>query len=100
VESAAKEDAVNRSNERSPIGGDGRQGQQAHTGQTVGDLVGGQTTLCSDDSEQVSPGSRVAAVEKVLQRGEVGRRLVVNSEPAHHTAVRHPDAAGHRQCTS
>jgi hypothetical protein len=30
----------------------------------------------------VPPGSRVAAVEKVLQRGEVSRRLVhVNSEP-------------------
>jgi len=66
VESTAKEDAVNRSDDRSPIGGDSRQGQQAHTSQTVGDLVGTQTPLRRDDAKEARPGRRVAAVEKVL----------------------------------
>jgi hypothetical protein len=67
VESAAEEDAVNRSDDRSPIRGDGRQGQQSHNGQTVDDLAGTQTTLRSDEAEKVRPGARVAAVGKVLQ---------------------------------
>lgn len=76
MESATKEDAVNRADDRSPIGGDGRQGQQAHTNQTVGDLVSTQPPLRSDDAEEVPPGSRVATVEKLLQGGQVSWRLV------------------------
>lgn len=83
VEGAAKEDAVNRSDDRSPIGGDGRQSQQAHTGQAVGDLVGAQPPLRGDDPEEVRPSGGVAAVEKILQGGQVGRRLVhISIEPA------------------
>jgi hypothetical protein len=52
VEGAAKEDAVHRSDDWSTIGGDGRQGQQAHTGQAVGDLGGGRMPLRGDDAEQ------------------------------------------------
>ena len=81
--SAAKEDAVDRSDDGSAIGGDGRQGQQAHTGQTRGDLVSTQTSLRNDDAEKMRLGSRVATVEKILQRGEVTRRLVhMSIEPA------------------
>lgn len=83
VESAAKEDAVHRPDDWSPIGGDGRQRQQAYPGQALGDLLSTQPPLRGDNAEQVPPSSRVAAVEEVLQRGEVSRRLVhVTSEPA------------------
>lgn len=83
VESATKEDAVNRADDRSPIGGDGRQGQQAHPGQTVSNLVGSQPPFRGDDAEQVPPGGREAAVEQVLQGGQVRRRLAhLNIEPA------------------
>ena len=76
MERAAVEDAVHRPDDRPPVGGDRRQREQAHPGQALGDLLGGQAALRGEDPEQMRPGDVVAAVEQRLQRGEVGRRLV------------------------
>ena len=76
MERAAVEDAVNRTHDRPPVRGGGCERQQAHALQPLGHLLGAQPPLRRGDPAQVLPGSLVAAVEKVLQLGEVGRRLV------------------------
>jgi hypothetical protein len=76
VERAPVEDAVHRPDERAPVGGDRRERQQPHPAQARGDLLGVEPPLRRDDPAQVGAGRRVAAVEEVLQRREIGRRLV------------------------
>lgn len=63
MESAAEKNSIDWSDNWSTISGDSRQGQQAHTSQTVGNLHCTQTPLRRHDAEQVATRSGVAAVE-------------------------------------
>jgi hypothetical protein len=76
VEGAAVEDAVDRPDDRSAVRRDGRQRQQAHARQALGDLLGREPALRRVDAQQVRSRRRVAAVEQRLQRRQVVGRLV------------------------
>ncbi len=66
------EDPVNRSNDGPPVRRDRGQREQDIPGEPLGELPGAQASLRSVDAEQMAPGGRVASVEKLLQRGDVG----------------------------
>jgi hypothetical protein len=51
MESTAKKDAINWSDNWSAIGSDSRQGKQAHTSQTVSKLFCTQTPIRRNDAE-------------------------------------------------
>ena len=76
MEGAAEEDAVDRADHGVPGGRHGRQRQQAHPLQPLAELLGGQPALRRVDAQQVRAGVRIAAVEQLLQCGEVLSRLV------------------------
>lgn len=71
VERPTEVDAVDRADDRAPVGGHGRQRQQAHPGQPIGDLLGVQPPLGADDAQQMRPGLVIAAVEQLLHGDEV-----------------------------
>jgi hypothetical protein len=71
VEGATKEDAVDGADLGPAVGGHGRQRQQPHPGQPLGDPGGVEPPLRGVDPQQVRAGGGVASVEQVLQRRQV-----------------------------
>src|SRR3954453_8622682 len=70
------EDPVDRTDDRATIRGDRRKREQAHTGQTFGDLFRAEPPVRCVDPEQMRAGARVAPVEKFLQPFAIGWRLM------------------------
>jgi hypothetical protein len=88
MEGTAKEDSVHGPDDRATIGCARGQHQQAHPGQTLGDLLSAEPSVRCVDLQQVRTRSGVAPVEKLLQCFDVGRRLV------HLASKSHPSAWG------
>jgi len=76
VERPPVEDAVDRPAQRTAVAGDGREDEQGHARQPVGDLAGSRAPFRCVDAKEMGPGSVVAAVEQRLNLSEVTRRLV------------------------
>ena len=96
-ERAAEEDRVDRADDRAAVGGRGGEGEQAHAGQPLGDLLGGEAALGGVDAQQVLAGGRVAGVEELLERREVLGGLVHQAALARGPSRRQRGADGRAQ---
>jgi hypothetical protein len=76
VEGAAVEDAVDRADERAPVGADGGERQQAHAVEQPHQLLGTNAPLRRVDREQVRARGGVAGVDQTLERRDVPVGLV------------------------
>ena len=92
MKGASVEDAVDRADQGSTVGGHGRKREERHPRQTFAQLGCRQSPLAGDDAREVSASGSCAAVEELLEREEVIGRFVHASVCAlgrgpNHTAV-------------
>jgi hypothetical protein len=76
VERTAVEDPVYRPRDRPPVRCCGCERQETHPGEPLSQLVGTEPARRIVNRQQVRAGGRVAAVDQLLKRGDVGVGLV------------------------